>query len=319
MSILRQLEKNSRIAFSKLGKKIKASEQTTSYNVKSLIEKKIIKKFYPRIDYATLGLLNFRVYFNVSYVNETKFDELIIYFIKNKYTSLVASCGGKYDLVVSFLCLNPSQFDRILREIMEKFPDILSNHTVLTTIAIKTFGRKYLYSNKESYPKEHIIGGDKALVNIDKIDNKILKLLNEDARQSLLYIAQITGITAKTVIARIKRLVDLRVIQSFHQLLDLSKADYSSSKLLIKYHNISTKTTNQLVSFLKFHPNVKHVIKTIGEWDLEIEIESNDKTGLRKIEIEIRKKFGLLIKDIESIRVYETHKISFYSNHLSEK
>ena len=66
---------------------------------------------------------------------------------------------------------------------MEKFPDILSNHTVLTTIAIKTFGRKYLYSNKESYPKEHIIGGDKALVNIDKIDKRDLNCSLQHLKQ----------------------------------------------------------------------------------------------------------------------------------------
>ena len=62
-SILNQLELDSRMPFTKMGKKIRMSQQKISYAVDSLIKKEIINGFYTLIDYSKLDIINFRVYF----------------------------------------------------------------------------------------------------------------------------------------------------------------------------------------------------------------------------------------------------------------
>ena len=151
-SILRQLEIDSRMPFTQIAKHCRMSQQRVSYITSSLMKKGVIKNFYTFIDYSKLNVINFRVYFEVSYVSDSKLKELINYLISESHTALIATCGGHYDLLCSFFTLNPSQFNKTLRFIMEKFPQQLQNYTVVTTVVRRHFGRKYflkelLYQN----------------------------------------------------------------------------------------------------------------------------------------------------------------------------
>ena len=67
-SILKQLESNGRMSFSKIAKNTRKSQQRVSYTVSSLMKKNIIKNFYTLVDYSKLDVISFRVYFRISYV-----------------------------------------------------------------------------------------------------------------------------------------------------------------------------------------------------------------------------------------------------------
>ncbi|MBU0615180.1 MAG: Lrp/AsnC family transcriptional regulator, partial [Nanoarchaeota archaeon] len=275
-SILRELETNARITFSSIGKLIRCSEQRVSYNVNSMIEKGIIKGFYANIDYARLNTLLFRVFFKVNYIAENKFSELIRYLVKEDTTALVESCGGGYDLLCTFFTQNPSRFNKTLKGIMEVFPEQLKNYTVLTTIVIRNFGRKFLFKSSAREPKESIIGGDREISTLDSTDLKILSMISSNARINAVEIANNLSITSKTVISRIRLLEAKEIITSYKPILNLQRVNFITSKLVIKYHNVSSELENQLVNYLKVHPNVYSVVKTLGEWDMEIEIETED-------------------------------------------
>ena len=146
-ALLEELETNARRPFSTIGKKIRSSQQHVSYAVNSMIKKGIIQKFYTLIDYSKLDVLKFRVYFRINYIDEEKLKELFDYLSLEPHTSGVFACGGKFDIICTFFTSNPSQFNKTLRKIMEKFPVQLQNYTVLTTIVNREFGRKYLFKN----------------------------------------------------------------------------------------------------------------------------------------------------------------------------
>ncbi|MBW2999710.1 AsnC family transcriptional regulator, partial [Candidatus Woesearchaeota archaeon] len=289
--ILSRLDFNSRAPFSRFGGKIKTSQQQISYTVNSLKHKGIIQNFYTLIDYSKLDILNFRVYFKVSYISEQKLGELIDYLVSEQHTSWVAACGGKYDLVCTFLALNPSQFNKTLREIMEKFPEQIKNYTVLTTVVNRIFGRKYLSKDSPIVP-EIILGGDREPEEIDSVDMNILNELSEDARKNSVLISNKLSLASKTVINRIKKLQKRKIIRGFKPLLNLQRAGYNSNLLMIKYHNISSELEDELINYLKMHASVISVVKTLGEWDIEIEIEAEEEKEIRKVEVEIRQKFA---------------------------
>lgn len=315
--VLRRLELDARASFSNIAKKIRKSQQRVSYVVNSLIEKEIITGFYALIDYSKLDALNFRVYFKVTYIGEDKFHELIEYLKKEPYTLWVATCGGRYDLICSFLTLNPSQLNKILRRIIGKFPHQLRDYTVLTTIVIRRFGRKYLYTNLTNF-QEIIIGGDREPEDIETTDMNILNQISEDARISSVNAGNILSLTPKTVIKRIKNLRQRDIIKGFKPLLDIRKMGYISTLVLIRYHNISPELENKFISYLKAQPNIVNIVKTLGEWDIEIEIETENQPEFRKIEMDIREKFALMIHNIESFPLYRTYKRNFFPKFLVE-
>lgn len=311
--VLGSLEKNARTPLSLIGKRIRKSQQQVSYTVSSLIDKGVIKGFYSIIEYSKLNVINFRVFFKVSYYDKKKFDEIIEYLTTDPHTSWVVGCGGKYDLICTFFTPNPSQFNKALKSLIAKFPKHLQNYSVLTTVVLRSFGRKYLF---EGLPKQKIFGGDREPEDIDELDLKILNEISENARKSSVKIAAALNITPKTVIERIKRLKKLKVIRGFKPILDSDKMGCVSSLLLIKYHNVSVELENELVDYLKAHPNVLSIVKTLGEWDIEVDVETTNPLELRKIEMEIRQKFSLLIHQIESIPLYTTYRQNYFPKFL---
>ncbi len=317
-SILRQLESDSRMSFSKIAKKTRKSQQRVSYNVNSLIKKGVIKNFYTLIDYSKLGVISFRVYFKISYVSQARFREFVDFLRLQADTAWISSCGGDYDIICTFFASNPSQFNKKLRKVMAEFPKLIKDYTILTTIVIRNFEREYLLSGA-NIPKEVIIGGDRKPEIIDDTDMHILNLICDNARINSVELANKLSLTPRTVIKRIKDLRERKIIIGFRPLLNLQKIGYISTLLLIRYHNMTVELERKLVNYLKIHLNIVGVVKTLGEWDLEIEIEVKSRHIFRKIEIEIREKFTSLIHEIRSVPLYGVFKKIFFPKFLVER
>ncbi|MBW3000174.1 Lrp/AsnC family transcriptional regulator, partial [Candidatus Woesearchaeota archaeon] len=137
-----------------------------------------------------------------------------------------------------------------------------------------------------------------------------------DARKNSVLISNKLSLASKTVINRIKKLQKRKIIRGFKPLLNLQKAGYNSNLLMIKYHNISSELEDELINYLKMHASVISVVKTLGEWDIEIEIEAEEEKEIRKVEVEIRQKFALLIQQIDSIPLYQSYKKTFFPKFL---
>ncbi|MBW2992963.1 Lrp/AsnC family transcriptional regulator [Candidatus Woesearchaeota archaeon] len=311
--VLSRLELDSRVPFSRFHPGIRKSQQVVSYTVNSLLKKEIIQNFYTLIDYSKLDVINFRVYFKLSYFNKKKFRELVNHLVLNPHTSWITTCSGRHDLICTFLALNPSQFNKTLKSLIAKFPELIQDYNVLTTIVRRWFGRKYLFGDM---PSQIIFGGDRQPEAIDRTDLRILNELSEDARKSSVKIGELLSLTPKTIIQRIKKLNSMKIIKGFKPLLNLGNLGYVSNLLLIKYHNVSPELENRLIRYLKAHRNIISIVKTLGEWDIEIEIETPNAMVFRKIEMEIRQKFPLLIQQIESVNLYKTHKKNYFPKFL---
>jgi len=315
--VLNKLEINSRTPFSSIGKQLGKSQQQISYTVNSLIKRNILQGFYSLIDYSTLDVLSFRVYFRVSYISKEKFDELIDFLIKDSHTSWVQICGGRYDLICTFFTSNPSQFNKTLKQIIEKFPVQLQDYLVLTTIVTRFFGKKHLFKDFSNL-NEVIVGGDRLPEEIDEVDLQILDMIAEDSRKSSVDIANKLSLTAKTIIDRINKLRKRNILLGFKPFLNPRNMGYTPRLLLIKYHNFSLEMENKLIMYLKAHPDVVSAVKTLGEWDIEIEIETQNLEELRRVEMEIRQRFALLIQQVESITLYQAYKKNYFPKFLVE-
>ncbi|MBT3408871.1 Lrp/AsnC family transcriptional regulator [Candidatus Woesearchaeota archaeon] len=304
--ILSHLESNSRLPFTRIASRSKKSQQMISYKVNSLINQSIIQNFYSLIDYSRLNVICFWVFFRLSYIQKGKVDDLIKTLMKSKHISIVSTCGGKFDLMCSFLSRNASEFNKMLKEIMFKYPKQLKNYTVLTAIVNRDFGRKYLLG---SYYKtnEVIYGGDRLPEKFDELDYKILKTLSGNARVSSGVLAKKLVVGAKTILSRIKKLEDREIILGYKPKLNLSFLNYSSMLVLLNYHNISRDIEDDLVNYLKNHPNIIGITKTLGKWDIIIKVEAAKRTELRKIEMDLRERFALLIKEVELIPIYNEY------------
>ncbi|MBI3032456.1 Lrp/AsnC family transcriptional regulator [Candidatus Woesearchaeota archaeon] len=314
--VLGALSVNARASCSFIAKQIKTSEQRVSYTINSLVKKKIIKRFYTLLDYSRFGVIHFRVLLKLSYVSKEKLQEFIDFLIQDSHTFWIANLGGRYDLVCTFVAPNPSYFNKHFRSIIEQFPQQIQHYSILTTIVIRHYGRKHLINGQL---QEKIIGGDREHYSFQADDLQLLSLLADDARKNSVALASEMKVTAKTIISRIKRFQEQGILRAYRPFLNMGLFQYRNLLLLLKYHNVSVDEEQRLVAFLCGHPYVLNVIKLLGEWDLQLDIEVPTMEEFRKLELEIRSQFPTLIKDSETLFLYQEHKKTFFPRFLVEK
>ena len=115
------------------------------------------------------------------------------------------------------------------------------------------------------------------MIKLDKIDKRILKVLNKNARKSIADISRETGIQRDSVMYRIKRMEEEKVIIHHHTILNpnlLGHPIYSFVTFELSY--LSEDYKNKLLSYLKVHKNVTYVAKMSGRWDLTINIAAKN-------------------------------------------
>ena len=105
-------------------------------------------------------------------------------------------------------------------------------------------------------------------MELDEIDRKILKALSENARKSLREIAKELGVSTVTVINRIKKLKENKVLRGYSALVDPKKCGYGMTGLI----NIicERKHLIEIEEKLAKHPNVIGVYDVTGEFDAVI-------------------------------------------------
>ena len=94
--IMYELDKNSRVTSSKIGKKIRKSKQFVDYRIKRLESLGVLSKYTTVIDYSKLGYLGVRIYFKFHNLTREKQDEIEDELIRNKEVWWLVTLEGHY-------------------------------------------------------------------------------------------------------------------------------------------------------------------------------------------------------------------------------
>jgi Lrp/AsnC family leucine-responsive transcriptional regulator len=313
LRLLAELDENARRPASLLSRNTKMSQQLVGYKIKKFLRDRVIWNFYAQVDYAKLGYLRFSAHFKILYISKEHVRHLISHFINHPSVVCVEECGGRWDLVVTYMALNPSHFNKVLKETMHRFPKQLRECTVLTTVVIHEFARKYLPKRRkpEKQGRSRIVGGDRDYLQLEETDRRIVHKLLDNARASATEIAREIGLTANTVIQHRKRLVKSQLIKGYRPLLSLNRLGYGQHHILIRYHNLSADAENSILEYCRINPYVVRFTKTLGLYDLWLDLETTSPLEFRSVCVELREKYGEIIQDFESFPVYRVYYRSY--------
>ena len=117
---------------------------------------------------------------------------------------------------------------------------------------------------------------------LDKLDEKILKMISEDARIPFLEIARERNVSGAAIHQRIQKLTNLGVIQGSEFIIDANAIGYQTSA----YLGIFLKDPGQfkhVVSELLKIPEVVECYYTTGQYDLFIKIYAKNNKHLLSI------------------------------------
>lgn len=303
--ILHQLERDAKNSLTDIGRQAGKSQQTVSYAVNSMEENNAIQDYYPLFDYSKFGFNGYLSLFRVNTFSREKLQELVEMFQENEMVAWVQRLSGGWDLLVFFLTPNASYFNKEFKSLVSKYPEQLRTYSILTTVVIHDMERTYLGSEDGYETRDTVIGGDREVFELKDTEKDTCQVLNQDPRRPTVDMAQELDVTSKTVIDRIDSLEERKLVKGYRPLLGLPELDVSTTLLLISYTKQDVKKEDELVGYCKVHDNITLLMKTFGDWDVIIRLETSDREKKQEVVHSIRERFEEVIMDYDTLEVLE--------------
>jgi DNA-binding Lrp family transcriptional regulator len=165
-------------------------------------------------------------------------------------------------------------------------------------IQTQSFLNEYLLGSEHIVNRlEYTISGASIDRKIDSIDTKLLQIIGNDARITIVELSDILGITFNAVKQRIIKLKKLGIIRGFRVEIDYKKLGYQFYKADINLTNYAMRS--QIIQYIKQNPNLIRIDKSIGVSDLELEFLVPNHDYFYKIMNELLHRFQDNIKNYQ--------------------
>lgn len=311
--ILYQLDRNARQSASEIGKKVGLSKQVVLYRINQLVNTGVIKQLYAVYDTSKLGFTTYKIFLRLQNIDLKKQNEIIEYIKNHKRVQYFMTCDGMFDLIFNVLAKNALELYDIIKELEIKFGEYIAEKELIAMILSSFFFKDYLIRKSFKELRKPIYFGSKPeIVRIDDIDKKILHCLAIDARISVMSISNKIKISPDTISLRIKKLEKAQIIQNYVLLPNSSLLNQTSYKVLFSLRNLNENREESFFNFCKTQPNIWFHSKSLGRWDVEINLDVDNANQFREIMIEIKSNFSDIIKDYITLQISNTIKVNFY-------
>ena len=310
--ILYELDVHSRQSNSEIAKKVGLSKQVVGFRIKRLIGEKIISSFHTVIDISKLGFTIHKAFLKLQNMDRDKEIELI-HFLKNHPNIVwLASCDGMFDLAFGTWARDMVFLDNTLTELDKKFGQHIAERQITTIIKGEYFFRDYLINkNSPSSYRKSFFGSVPNPVKMDETDWKILLRLSDNARISSVDLSNLIKISADSVSDRVKRLEKSGVIKHYNIIPNESKYPFLHYKVLISFRNSTKEWENSFTEYCRINPNIIYIVKALGPWGFEIDLEVESPGQFREIMMNIKTEFKDILKDYSTLQIYQVHKYNF--------
>jgi len=285
--ILQMLIDDARIPVSKISHKLKLSKPAVMQRIKNMRDKKIILQFITYFNLISAGYKFHFILLETDRENELAYAKKIS---ENKFTAAVAQIASKFNLVWMVFSKNIEHFNKIINNSLKtiKIKDIK-----IFPIIENYFDNYKLFADE---PKK-INKPQHKKINLDKKDAKILNILKDNSRESLVNIAKECDLTAEAVKQRIKKLKEKGIILNFFTNFDIFKFGFHPYLILFKTNR---RNQEQIFEFIRKHKNTNGQYILDNEFNLMCIVVVKNLYELRGFIDDINKLFEKEILNYET-------------------
>jgi DNA-binding Lrp family transcriptional regulator len=310
--IIYELGNNARIGYKELAQKINSKKTIIAYHIQNLIKAKVIWKFVPVFSINRLGFCGYKIYFRLHGINKQNKEEMIKDLVNDKVSTWVAETTGAWDLLIATYSSNILEFADKKDKIFKKYGKYIQEYSITILEDGLVFNKDYLVNKKLEYRKEFVFGGERKFEQIDNVQKQIIHQIKNDGRYQATQIAKDLNLNVRTVLSKISDLEKKKIIQGYTIFLDVNKVGLKFFKLCIYLQDFTSEKYNELLGFCKFHKNIIHIIKAIGDWELELEIEAENVEYIYSLIDDIKTNYPKIVKKIDVVIITKEHKLEFF-------
>ena len=303
--LLSALDRNARLPLSQLAKRIRFSRDVVNYRLKRLENEGIIRGYHAFVDASRLSFRMYRVYLKFYSITSKDSKELLEMLSKSKNIFWVGETDGFADLVFGACFPTGKMFNEFYISIIERFRPVIKQEFVHELLSYSYLDRAYLGVSKAERTEMMVGGNDKE--EFDGKDIEILKILSNDARTSLVDIANTLKMDSASIIYRIRNLEKRNIIVGYKA--DLNLASLKRSFYSIKLYLSRFERKKELLTYLRSKPIVTNFTRSIGSWDVEFDAEVENDAQYHHFVQELKERFDF-ISEISFFRVTRNIKVT---------
>lgn len=307
--ILLVLLKNGRIQLTELAKIINSNYPNVRNRVIKLVEKGVIRYFYPVTQVIGLGVRRYMsVYLSLKNITKEKQQKIIKKLCENPYLIDVSELEGRWNLSLSLVTNYLKESYETLNFIQELCGDYLDDLVAMPIFRTQNINRKFF--TDIGLDVKNITTGYAPLINktplvhlsqklkLSEEDVKILDYIKLNARAQRKEIGKNLGIDHTLVDYRIKKMISDNLIKYFATEINPGKLGYEQYLLFL---NLGGDERNKvkLIEELETLKGTYHYCKYLNYWELVVTFVVKNRDEMHEIFNSLKEKYEGVIKNHE--------------------
>ncbi len=304
---------NSRARLKDASAMLKKTPQRLKYSLKVLEDEGILSEPFCIFDYSRFGFILFRVYFKGGYIGDKDKESIVKKLIQNSHVVSIYELSGEFDLAIEMAAPNPSRFNKELKKVAD-LVKTLNAYKVVLNLVTHIYPRSYLLKTNEllmGRENDVIIGGDRGIERFTDNEMSVMEALLKNPTIRMTVLSREAKINVRTAKSIVKGLENRNIIEGYKWIVDPNKMGINKFRLFLKLHNVTQERDTEMLDYMISKKEIVQLNRTVGDWDMEVDIEALDKTAIRKVIHNLRQEFTDVIETFNMIEFYRYYKRSY--------
>ncbi|HEX7502675.1 MAG TPA: Lrp/AsnC family transcriptional regulator, partial [Acidobacteriota bacterium] len=244
----------------------------------------VLTGFFAIPNIFRLGFDHFRVFVKYQHLSEAREKELVDHLVTRSEVSWLTQLDGDFDLEFVVWAQGVAAFEAAYDDILGQFGSLFQEKYFSLATRIEFFPWRFLAPEgvqpggataAVTLESRGPLGGDlqgRTTLRIDPIDRRLLAELSRNGRLSLASLGERCRISAAAAALRVSALRRSGAIAGFGAKIDHALLGWTYRKVFLQLENPSVEALARLTSWLRSQAEVIFLVKTIGSYDLEVEL-----------------------------------------------
>lgn len=295
--ILSEIDQNSRFFVSDIARKVGLSKDVVKYRLAVLQKKGLIKGYHAYINMSKLGLKHFKVSINLMDVTRKDTDDILNFLKSNHRVFDISELDVIWDIKFSVMVKTDREFEEFYDEFKLKFKKYIEISQIAISTDKKILPKRLLLAGRVKEKKEpedldYIRINNDQKEDFDDTDLKIIRLIANNARATLLELAKMLDLDSMTIKRRIDALVKSGIIAGFITSIDMRKLGVNTFHIRFTLSDVSIY--KQLEAYVMHLPECISVKKAIGGYDFYFDVQVPSYFELEDLIVKIKDKFPVV-------------------------
>lgn len=300
------------VSLAKVARLLGCRIHTVRYCVRKLFEYKIVSRF-ALMKLSSLGFTEYDIACGLSLYDSQTRKQFFSELKKSHNINFIAETSGSRHCLFTLCARSPSEVDGYLKNLTQKFGEVLSQPIISACVGFTIYAPKYLSKRKPPYASVHIpVSINTKITEITDLDRKILSALARHGDLINSDLARTLGVPLTTLTYRLSFLRKSGIYHGHLLSIRPQEFGFEEFRIHLAVKGLSIKLHQRISQFAAMHKNVTLLIAWLGPYQYSFGITCQNADDGGAVVNDIYDAFGSSVTSLELLPVIREHKIEYF-------